>query len=139
MIKSTEKLAWSEDFSVKVKLLDEQHKVMVSIINELIESVNNQPNQEKINEIIARMTNYKHHHFDTEEKYFAEFNFEGAAEHIVAHRNFNVQVEKLQKEYSGDIIAFTFNLLDFLEDWLIDHIQNMDHKYIKCFNEHGLH
>lgn len=138
MEKTAEKLAWSEEFSVHVKLLDEQHKVMVSVINELIDCVNNGVEQAKIDEVIARLTNYKHHHFATEEKYFVEFNFEGAAEHVEAHRHFNEKIEGMKKQYANDALAFTFNLLDFLEDWLINHIQTMDHKYVKCFNEHGL-
>jgi hemerythrin len=35
-------------------------------------------------------------------------------------------------------IDFAFDLIDFLEDWLINHLLDMDQKYKKCFHDHGL-
>lgn len=138
-MQSASKIVWNDGMSMNVKVIDEQHKAFIGTINELIDCINTVPNEEKISSIIKKITNYKLQHFATEEKYFKEFNYEGAAEHIAAHRDFNKRVELLTQEHGKDPISFAFNLVDFLEDWLLDHLSNMDRKYIKCFNEHGLH
>ncbi len=137
-MENANKIAWNESMSVNVKVIDEQHKAFIATINELVNCINTIPDKDKITSIITKITNYKLQHFATEERYFKEFNYEGAAEHIAAHHDFNKRVELLLKENVKDPISLAFNLVDFLEDWLIDHLQNMDRKYIKCFNEHGL-
>ncbi len=131
------KLLWSEEYSVNVKELDAQHQQIFSIINELIEQISKEPNEEKIKQIIARILDYKKYHFTTEEKYFSEFGFEGAIEHEEKHRLFNAKIDEITKS-GKDTVGITFDLIDFLEDWLVEHIMTVDRKYIKCFNEHGL-
>jgi hemerythrin len=138
MNKNKKKLEWNDDLSVNVELLDNQHKYLIDIINKLIDYLGQNPEKEMLNSIIEDLILYKKTHFLTEEKYFEEFKFEGAAEHIDAHKYFNDHLVELQRQYSNDAIALGFALVDFLEDWLVEHLMTMDHKYIQCFNEHGL-
>ena len=77
-------------------------------------------------------------HFATEEKYFDEFKYEGAEEHKAEHRKLEKSVADMQKRAKAGDLTFTVELLDFFEDWLIKHLAEMDQKYVKCFNEHGL-
>ena len=74
----------------------------------------------------------------TEEKYFKEFNYAGADEHIAKHKEFSENLAILQKKHEGDTLAFAFALVDFLEDWLINHLMTVDQQYKQCFKEHGL-
>jgi len=46
--------------------------------------------------------------------------------------------EEIEQEYKEDKITSSFNLADFLEEWLGIHLNGMDKKYVKCFHEHGL-
>lgn len=138
MSSEQKKLEWTEDLSVNVQLLDNQHKYLIDIINKLIDCLRQNPEKKALNSIINDLVLYKKTHFVTEEKYFKEFDFSGAAEHIAAHKYFNDHLLELQKQNADDDVAFGFSLVDFLEDWLVDHLMTMDHQYIKCFNEHGL-
>lgn len=131
-------LNWKEEYSVNVKEIDEQHKLLFKLINELIEAIRSVPSRQKIEEIIGGIVHYKTEHFATEEKYFEMFKYDKAEEHIAAHKQFSVKVEEIQDKFKDDTTAFAFALVDFLEDWLIDHLLTMDHEYIKCFNDHGL-
>lgn len=132
------KLEWDEKYSVGVKLIDDQHKTMFNTINELIDSIHTTPTKEKMEGIINQLVQYKKFHFATEERYFKEFNYEKTEEHIEKHHNFNETLSKLQEKNSGDILTFAFELVDFLEDWLIGHLMTADQEYKKCFQEHGL-
>lgn len=136
---SSGQLIWKDEYSVKVKEIDDQHKQLFEIINNLIKILNTTPKEETITEILGTIVAFKEIHFATEEKYFAQFHFEGAEEHIVAHKTFGEKVAAIQAEHQGDTIGFSFALVDFLEDWLIGHLMHMDQKYVECFAKNGLH
>jgi hemerythrin len=135
---STRKLEWEDKYSVGVEELDNQHKRMFAVINELLDSINTNSTEEHLGNIIEALIKYKMFHFETEEKYFKEFNYDGATEHIQKHKEFNDKLNQLKEKYPEYSIEFAFELVDFLEDWLINHLMIIDQKYIKCFHEHGL-
>ena len=131
-------LVWSDEFSVGVKILDDQHKKLILAISKLIDIIGTKPTKEKLDEIIVDILEYKKTHFATEEKYFQECNYDGAEEHIAEHKKFNENLAGLQSKFKDLPIDFAFALADFLEDWLFDHLWNMDRKYIECFKNYGL-
>lgn len=133
-----QKLLWDEKYSVKVKLIDDQHKQMFNTINLLIDVVSDSPKKEQLDTIITGLVEYKKLHFATEERYFDEFHYADSEVHKLKHKQFGDHLDVLVKESNGDSVALAFSLIDFLEDWLIAHLMNDDQKYVYCFNEHGL-
>lgn len=132
-----EKLEWKDEYSVGVALIDAQHQMFVGIINELYDAITTKKEKEVLDNIFKQLVSYTQFHFQTEERYFDEFGYEGAAEHKAAHKALIDQVAELQNSKT-DIMDDPFKLMDFLEDWLIDHIIGMDKLFGPCFNEHGL-
>ncbi len=132
------KLEWEDKYSVGVQLIDNQHKSMFDTINLLIDMLSDPSNKGKLDEVIKRLVEYKRFHFATEEKYFDEFNYVDAEEHRAKHREFNDKLEEMVKKNEGDSMSLAYELVDFLEDWLLDHLMVVDQKYVSCFHEHGL-
>ncbi len=132
------KLEWEEKYSVGVKLIDDQHKMMFATINELLDAVNTSPTKEKLHGIIDQLIKYKKFHFATEERYFEEFNYENTKDHINRHNIFNLKLVEIQKKWGDNNLSLAFDLVDFLEDWLIDHLMTADQEYKECFKAHGL-
>ncbi len=130
-------LVWKDEYSVGVELIDAQHKMFIGIINELYTAIIDKKEDSILDDIFKQLVSYTQFHFQTEERYFDEFNYEDAEAHKAAHQKLCDQIVELQKQES-DIMKDPFKLLDFLEDWLIDHIMGMDMKYTACFNAHGL-
>ncbi len=130
-------LVWKDEYSVGVAMIDAQHQMFIGIINELYAAIMSKKEKDVLDDIFNQLVAYTQFHFQTEERYFDEFGYEGAAEHKAAHKRLCDQIADLQKQES-DIMQDPFKLLDFLEDWLIDHIIGMDKLYGPCFNEHGL-
>lgn len=133
-----DKLIWKDEYSVGVKEIDEQHKMIFSIINNLIETINTTPSDESISAIIKQIQEYKACHFCTEEAYFEKFSFTGAPKHIEAHKCFSIEILRIQQQHKDSKIALAFALVDFMEDWLIKHLLSMDQEYKQCFKENGL-
>ena len=132
------KLQWEDSYSVGVNEIDKQHRVIIEVINELITEISAKPSEENIVGIIHKLLNYKDYHFKTEEKYFDMYNFEGADEHKKEHIKFGEKIAEMEKEYKEDVIKLAFELVDFLEDWLINHLINKDQEYVECFKRAGL-
>ncbi len=132
------KLEWDERYSVGIQVIDNQHKTMFLTINKLIDVVGNDPDKEELKEIIQSLLEYKKLHFTTEERYFEKAHYAGAPEHIEAHKKFGERLAEIQEKCGEDVIMLTFELVDFLEDWLIDHLMNMDQKYKEPLRVAGL-
>lgn len=132
------KLLWEEKYSVGVEELDNQHKVLFQVINEMVDLVGLTSTKEKINGIGERLGWYINNHFATEEKYFKMFHYVEAEEHVLEHKIFHEKIDEIQKKYNDDTLTLSFQLVDYLEDWWIHHIMIIDKKYKNCFQKHGL-
>lgn len=130
-------IEWDDGSSVGVKIIDEQHRHFIDIMNRLYESLD-KGDASKVPGLLTDLKNYTDYHFGTEEKYFADFNYDGAIEHIAAHRDLVVKVNEFISR-KDDQVVVGYDLLDFLTHWLADHLDNMDKKYTECFHQHGLY
>lgn len=129
-------MTWSENYSVHVKLIDEQHKNLFRILNELTDILGTEKLSERLPILLDELNEYAKYHFDTEEKYFKEFNFDESDDHINQHRYYIKKIKELTTD--PNLLKKSFDLVDFLEDWWINHINLSDKKYSDCFNKNGL-
>lgn len=132
-------IEWTKELSVNVKEIDEQHKIFVGLMDELYNAITNNKASELLDGIIDELVKYTEFHFATEEKYFVQFNYEHAAEHKIAHEALLNGVNSFRSEKNENKIELAMKLLDFLENWLVEHLEIHDKRYSKCFNEHGLY
>ncbi len=135
---SIHKLIWEDKYSVGVEEIDNQHKHLFEIVNEIFDGMGKGMTEEKLLKIISALVEYKKGHFETEEKYFVKFNYENTGEHVKQHHYFDSRIEEIIKKHQGDVDGLAFELVDFIEDWLIVHLMEADQKYKECFAEHGL-
>lgn len=129
---------WSDEYSVGIKAIDEQHKKFFAIINKLNDAIDKREMKEGLFEILNELKEYANFHFGFEEKYFKEFNYDGAEAHKKVHDAFDAKINDYLKKYKNNEIEVSFELIDLMENWLINHINDVDRKYIKCFHEHGM-
>jgi len=131
-------IPWTDDFSVNVKEIDDQHKKFLGMLNSLYIILHKAEYGSELKEILQELKAYKEFHFATEEKYFAMFNYELTEEHKEEHQKLSLKVEEFISRFNNGDEDILFDLLNFLEDWLVIHLNNQDKKYTKCFNDHGL-
>jgi hemerythrin len=131
-------LTWDETLSVDIDIIDEQHKKLIGMINDLHEAMKERRGHEILSEILDRMVEYTHFHFDTEEKYFDLFHYEHAIEHKRQHHGFVDKVDQFKKDFEQNNADVSIAIMNFLKDWTVHHIQIADKQYVQCFHEHGL-
>jgi len=129
---------WEDEFSVGVQSIDNQHKELFRLINELLQAMKQGKASNITTQIIMDLEKYAIVHFQKEEFFFQRFNYKGAAEHIREHQLFIQKVATLKAEIKTGKITITFELFNFLKDWIEHHIQEVDKAYSKCFIENGL-
>jgi hemerythrin-like metal-binding protein len=132
------KIIWTDDLSVGVDAIDEQHKHFISLINKLYDAVDKETTHESIKGLLSELEEYAKYHFETEEKYFKEFNYSGAEEHIREHRNLTKRLDHLIADEEKGKKTVVIETIYFLEDWLKNHLAKQDKKYVDCFKDHGL-
>jgi hemerythrin len=54
------------------------------------------------------------------------------------HRNLTQKVDEFAARFDRGEGAINVPLLNFLRDWLTNHIQTVDHGYTSWVNEHGV-
>lgn len=134
---STSKI-WSEEYLLDITEIDAQHEKFVNILTELCEAMNMGKAEIILGDIFEKLREYIKYHFATEEKYFDEFNYSGKEEHKKEHEKFRQKIDSLSKEIEKDKAKISFSLIDFLEDWLVEHVNALDKQYVKCFKDNGL-
>ncbi|WP_321429561.1 bacteriohemerythrin [uncultured Methanolobus sp.] len=131
-------ITWTDKYSIQIKEIDDQHKVLVGMINDLHDAMKNAKSREVSIDIINKMAEYTKFHFTTEEKYMKRFAYPDYEEHKMEHEKFVEKVLSFKKEYENEKAGISYEILNFLKDWLVGHIQLTDKKYASLFIEKGL-
>jgi hemerythrin-like metal-binding protein len=129
---------WDEKYSVGIQSIDSQHKEIFGHLNKLLEAMKQGQASAVIALIILDLEKYAVLHFQKEEFFFQRFNFQGSAEHIKAHNDFTKKVTFLKDDLKSGKITLSFELLNFLKDWIDHHILIIDKQYVECFSQNGL-
>lgn len=131
-------IQWDNSMSVKVEEIDKQHKLLINTINELFDAMKAGDATPKLDHIFFRLNDYIIIHFATEEKYFHEFNYKFADEHIAEHRKFKDKIKQFTADHKAKKASLQISMLNFLHDWFRHHFSGQDQEYVQCFKEHGL-
>ena len=128
-------IKWEDRFKTGYKRIDNQHKELVNILNDLYETgvkgdIGDDDIQKSFNEIIKRTIDYATYHFSYEEKIMNAINYSGAKDHISKHRAFSVKIaDEVNRYEKGDDLVVK-DLITFLKEWLLNHIVLEDKKFI---------
>ncbi len=129
---------WSDQLSVKVGKMDEQHKVLMSLINELHEAMKTGMGKEATGKTLKRLIEYTKTHFATEEALMRQHGYPGLDLQKAEHAKLTQQVLDFDKDYNAGKITLTMEVMAFLKQWLNDHIGNTDKKYGPYLNSKGI-
>ncbi len=129
---------WNDSFSVNVVEFDQQHKKLVEMINDLGEAMKQGKGKDVLGKIINGLITYTETHFASEEKYFDQLNYPETATHKKEHKELAKKVADFEQGFEEGRIHLSMEIMVFLKDWLVEHIQGTDKKYSSFFNEKGL-
>jgi len=122
---------WSSGYSVTVKVINEQRRELIKLVNDMYDHIKNDelPEQDYFKKVIYQAAEKIKKHFETEEKFLLTAKFYDYDEHKNAHDAFLLTfIENILKFEDGkkmSIASFT----RFIRNWILNHISIMDKQY----------
>ena len=131
-------IQWGEKYALGLPKVDQQHQVLVMLINRL-ESLQaaGGPSGRDLEEILKHLDQYVRTHF-SEERMLERLGFDEAPEHLAEHRAFEDRLAELRAEYLAGDAHVLEHLSTFLGGWLTHHILENDRRYVDSFRERDL-
>ena len=121
--------------SIGIDEIDEQHKVLIEILNDVYDTVNTGVKDDKrLKKIVDGLLRYVNFHFVTEEMKMIKVNYADYKTHKAQHDAFVEKAMEFQAAFREGSSQLPEMMMDFLKDWLINHIQGTDRKYVPYFN-----
>lgn len=137
-IESNKIVEWNKTYSVLVEAFDKEHIRLFDLINELNDTMLKGRSKDNIIKVIDALAEYTVEHFANEEEPLKETNYSEYKEHKQAHEKFvNKVIEFRNKVESGEAML-SIEIIEFLKDWLLNHIGVYDKKYSKHLNKNGI-
>jgi hemerythrin-like metal-binding protein len=132
-------IVWTSEMSVDVKMLDNDHKKLAILINDLHEGLMAGRDGEALDRIFDELVSYARIHFAHEEQLLAEAGYSGATAHKKEHEKKVEQVLMLQARFkSSKDSAEYLGVLDQLKDWLFKHTQGPDKDFVAHLKATGV-
>ena len=120
---------WSDEYSVGIQSIDEQHKRLLSLINQLQTAVDHQTDATFVDEALGELVDYTRTHFSYEEKLLEDNDYPQFAEHKKEHEAMVEQVMDFLERYKKNKDETIEDITLFLKNWLINHINGTDKEY----------
>jgi len=131
-------IQWNENLSVGIDVFDRQHKKLIDLINQLNDAMSVGKGKDVLGKILTELINYTQYHFSAEEKLFGQYAYPEAQAHIREHVNLTQKATDLKKAFDSGKTIISVQTMDFLKDWLNNHILKTDKKYGPFLNSKGV-
>jgi hemerythrin len=123
-------MPWSDDFSVGMDRVDQQHHWLVDMTNLLHEELGRETLDRRfVQHALEGLVDYTVNHFILEEELFQRCNYPGAQAHKQLHDRFTATIMQVLTDFEagGDVGS---GVLDLLKNWLTQHILIADKAYM---------
>lgn len=129
---------WTNDKSVLVAAMDNQHKKLIDLINILSDAVANGAGRDVSIAVVDELVMYAENHFKEEERLLQQADYEGLPAQKKQHAAFCSKVAEFKQGLTSGTVLLSTDIVIFLKDWLLDHIMGMDKQYGPVLNKKGI-
>lgn len=132
------RLVWKDSYSVGVKVLDDDHKKLIDLLNQFQTAYEYHTGEEFEHEALNELVAYTRYHFEREEKLMEDTDYPDLDTHKEQHRAMIAEVERFVADYQARGHEALEGVASYLTGWLINHINGTDKQYRPFFNEKGI-
>ena len=123
-------IEWGAKYVLGIDSIDDQHKALFALINQMERSVREGNSREVVGKVIGDLVQYTLTHFTDEEKLMQDAGFSELEAHKKEHANLLAQVAAFKQGHETGKSPMTIQLMGFLVNWLTNHIDKTDRQYI---------
>ena len=133
------RIEWKDAYSVGIQSIDDQHKRLIDLMNNLETVVKYSPGEEFERKCLAALVDYTKTHFAFEEELMSKYGYPDFEAHKAQHEKMIVKVNEFVADYEKHPEKTIKAALHFLEQWLIRHINGTDKEYSEFLVGKGVH
>ena len=121
-------IIWDDTLSVEVDEIDEDHRRLVDLFNRLNRSVAEGDSTDYIEAVLEELISCTIWHFRHEERLMLLYKYQDIEEHKAEHDDLINSVRRLQQKFHQANKLLTNQDIEYLENWLTEHILGHDMK-----------
>ena len=123
-------MLWTEELSVGVEALDEDHRQLFAMVNGLFDAIGGGTGGELLTALFDALAAYTRDHFAREEALMAARHYPGLPAHRAEHLQLAERVQELRRSFlAGSVEPVSQELLVLFKTWLTSHIRVTDFGY----------
>ncbi len=123
-------ISWDESLSVGISVIDEHHRYLLDLINDLYNVVVNKLGAREVARLIKALDAYAKVHFRAEEQMMTHYGFAGLDRQLQQHHAFEEKIAEFYEELHANPLVAQFDVLSYMRNWLVDHIRLEDAQLI---------
>lgn len=128
-------MPWGEKLILGLDEIDDQHRRLVNMVNRLHKAMKLRKGRDHLSGILGELADYTVSHFKFEETLFEKHGYPDTDSHKQIHKKLVKQVTEFQEELTQGKASLSMDLMDFLKDWLNNHILKTDKAYVPFLSD----
>ncbi|TCO78076.1 bacteriohemerythrin [Marinisporobacter balticus] len=134
---------WKNEYKVEITEIDRQHKKLLEIgerLSDLLKLKNDMDHYDEIMDILRELREYTEYHFAHEEKMLEKYGYEDLRLQKREHRSFVNKIIQLEnQDIDQKQTGIELSMIEFLANWIENHILKTDHEYQDFLHEKGVY
>ncbi len=131
-------IEWKDCYATGISEFDTEHQNLVTKINRLYEVIRSKEGDQSLSSIIDDLVDYAEVHFAHEEQLMADHNYPELADHREKHADLRKKVSAFKEQLDQNNPQLPLQLFNFLREWLLQHIVEVDGNYSSFFKDKGI-
>jgi len=119
-------IEWRDSYSVRIKEIDEDHRILIRLFNDLANAMRQGKGKERLDQILMQLIGYTKLHFSREEKIMMAYKYGDYQAHKQIHDQLTEKVLQLYDQQKEEGFYLSVEVLFFLKNWLEEHILEKD-------------
>ena len=115
-------LSWSDNLSVEVDEIDDDHRRLVDLYNQFAHAVAEGESPDYLEAMLEELISCTAWHFKHEERLMLKYEYPGFEDHKKEHTELIEGVDELRQKFLGAGKQASDEDVGYLESWLIEHI-----------------
>ena len=124
-------IAWDDSLDIGIDVIDEHHRYLFDLINDLYLVVINKRGARDVARLIKSLDAYARIHFRAEEQMMTHYGYAGLDQQLHQHHLFEEKIKEFYEELHANPLVAQFDVLSYLRNWLIHHIRVEDAKLVE--------
>ena len=118
----------NESLLVGYELIDQDHKLLATLVNEFYETVTNGANKYKVYDAIDHLSNEFSQHFSRENSLMTQSRYPDKESHAEEHRRLMGDLGRFLQMVDESTDDDLKNVAQFIESWFVLHVRRSDRK-----------